>query len=64
MCSTFQVEMPVRSLFEHSTVEALASLITQQQAALFEQTKIDSLLAESDGLSEAEAQWWLVDEAE
>ena len=57
--STFQVELPLRTLFEKPTVEELARVITQSQV----DEKTARILAELEALPEEEAQKLLANES-
>ncbi|MFQ5853348.1 MAG: amino acid adenylation domain-containing protein, partial [Candidatus Binatia bacterium] len=61
--STFQVELPLRTLFEKPTVEELAEVITQNQAKKAGQEDLARMLAEIEPLSEEEAQKLLASES-
>jgi acyl carrier protein len=52
----FQVEVPLRSLFEQPTIAELARQITERQAAGREPETLARLLAEVEALSEGEVQ--------
>jgi hypothetical protein len=59
---SFQVELPVRSLFESPTVADMAVVITQNQAAKVGQEELARMLAELESLSDEEAQRLLAEE--
>ena len=50
----FQVDLPLRAVFESPTVEGMAVAIVQQQAGQVDQEELARLLAEIGGLSEEE----------
>ncbi|WP_051928061.1 non-ribosomal peptide synthetase [Nitrosococcus oceani] len=52
---SFDVELPVVSLFEAPTIEELAVLIMQQQSDHLDNPELASLLGEIEGLSDEEA---------
>jgi acyl carrier protein len=59
---TFRIELPIRSLFEAPTVEAMARIIMQHQAERAGQDEMARMLAEIEALSEEEVQAHLVGE--
>jgi Phosphopantetheine attachment site len=52
---TFQVELPVRALFESPTVADMALMIVQNQTVKAGQEEVERMLAELEGLSREEA---------
>jgi len=58
----FQVEVPLRTLFEKPMIEKLARVITQSQANGVEHEELACMLAELESLSEEEAQQHLAKE--
>ncbi|NOK13568.1 amino acid adenylation domain-containing protein, partial [Corallococcus exercitus] len=61
---TFQVELPLRKLFESPTVETLAVLVMEAQAAQVDPEELERLMAEMEELSGEEAQALLDAETE
>ena len=55
MLRTFQVELPVRALFESPTVADMALMIVQNQAVKAGQEDVERMLAELEALSREEA---------
>ena len=64
MQGTFQVELPLHSLFESPAVADLAVTITQKQAEKVEQADPADILAELEGVSNERTQRGLADEDE
>ena len=53
--NTFQVELPLRSLFDAPTIAEMAVVIVQNQAKLAEPAHVERMLAELESLSDEEA---------
>ncbi len=60
----FDVEISLRTLFEHPTVEGISQAITEAQAAHVDEGELNELLDELEGLSEEDIQNLLKDEEE
>jgi len=61
---TFQVEVPLRSLFESPTVADMSEIIVQNLGKKAEQEELDRMLEELEALSDEEAKHLLADENE
>ena len=59
---TFQVEMPLRTLFDKPTVEKLAVAVTEMQAERVAPSDMPQILTELEALSDEEARRALIDE--
>jgi acyl carrier protein len=60
----FELELPLRSIFEAPTVEQLAVVLVQLQAVEANYTEMDALLAELDKLSEEDVSLLIEDESD
>jgi len=61
---TFQLEIPLQSLFRSPTVAEMAAVIMEHQAKKLGQEELDRILAELESLSDEEAQRLLYNAAE
>jgi acyl carrier protein len=64
VCETFQLEFPLRCLFEHPTIAGLGVQITEAQAKNVVPEDVATVLADLDALSEEETQCLLTQEKE
>lgn len=53
---SFNVEIPLRSVFENPTVDGMMRVITESQSMGEDQKELDNMLAELESLSEEEVQ--------
>jgi hypothetical protein len=60
--TVFQVELPLRSLFDAPTISDLALVIAQRQAETADNEAVEQMLAELEHLSEQEVQTLLISE--
>ena len=60
--NTFQVEVPLRSMFESPTVADMAVVITQHQAGMAEPEEMARILGEIESLAEYEVKHFLAQE--
>jgi hypothetical protein len=58
----FRLEIPLQSLFQSSTVAAMAATIIEHQGRKLGENKMETILAELESLSEEEAQRLLADQ--
>jgi acyl carrier protein len=60
----FQLELPLKSLFESPTVAQMAAVITQNQAKKLGDADLHRILSELDSLSDEDAQQLLADQCQ
>ena len=60
---TYQLEIPIKALFDAPTVAEMASLITQNQANPASEAELEHMLREVEGMTEEEVQKQLVRES-
>ena len=63
MIKQFQVDVPLRSLFESPTIAAMAVVITEHQGRKLENVEIENILKELDSMSDEEAREMVAKEA-
>jgi acyl carrier protein len=59
---TFQIELPLQSLFESPTVAEMTIMITNHQGNKLGEEKLNRILTKLESLSEEEARWLLSDQ--
>jgi amino acid adenylation domain-containing protein len=59
---TFELELPIQSLFQSPTVAEMAAMITQNEAKKLRQEELTQILAELESLSEQEAKEFAIRE--
>ena len=62
LIQTFQLELPIKVLFESPTIAAMATVITQNQVKLASEAKLAQMLLEVEAMTEDEAQKQLAGE--